>query len=157
MNVFFNSYKDAAGMWHKDRFRPLVEAITNLLLNVILVRYIGLYGIILSTIISMLFVAPWLIHNLFDTLFDRVYLNLFLKRMVHYVLATGITMFITFFLCSFVNLPLVFEIIIRLAICIVCANLILFAFYFKLPEFHSCIVLANRMTRGKIKVLGNHA
>lgn len=157
LNVFFNSYKDASGMWHKDRFRPLVEAITNLALNIILVQYIGLYGIILSTIFSMIFVAPWLIHNLFDMLFDRTYLKCFLKRMTRYVLATGITMTVTYCLCSLVALPLIFVILIRLVICVVCANLFLFAFYCRLPEFHSCIILANRMTRGKIKILRNLA
>lgn len=153
LNIFFNSYKDASGMWHKDRFRPLVEAITNLILNVILVQYIGLYGIILSTIFSMIFVAPWLIHNLFDILFDRIYLKRFLKQMAYYVLATGITMIITYYLCGFVDLPLIFVILARLVICIVCANLILLVFYYRLPEFHSCIILANRMTKGKIKIL----
>lgn len=156
LNVFFNSYKDASGMWHKDRFRPLVEAITNLTLNIILVRYIGLYGIILSTIFSMIFVTPWLIHNFFGTLFDHAYLKLFVKRMAYYVLATGITMAVTYCLCSLVNLPPVFVIILRLIICIACANLFLFAFCYRLPEFHSCIILANRMTKGKIKILKSH-
>ena len=35
-------FKDAAGMWREDRFRPLTVAGVNLLLNIILVNYIGL-------------------------------------------------------------------------------------------------------------------
>ena len=38
--------KDAAGLWHSDRFRPLIGAFVNLVLNLILVQFCGLYGII---------------------------------------------------------------------------------------------------------------
>src|SRR5699024_10553378 len=41
VNQLFIVYKDAAGMWHEDRFRPLATALTNLILNLILVQIIG--------------------------------------------------------------------------------------------------------------------
>ena len=65
--------KDAAGLWHSDRFRPLIGALVNLVLNIFLVQSIGLYGIILSTVLSYLFVSmPWLIHNLFSLLYKKL-------------------------------------------------------------------------------------
>lgn len=55
-----HTYKDAAGLWKEDRFRPVVEGIFNLSLNLFLVNLIGINGIIISTIISMLFIGmPW--------------------------------------------------------------------------------------------------
>jgi hypothetical protein len=33
INQLLNMYKDAGGIWHEDRFRPLVTAIANLSLN----------------------------------------------------------------------------------------------------------------------------
>lgn len=64
-----NSYKDAAGIWHEDRFRPLVTEVVNLALNVIMVQFWGVYGILLSTVISMLLIGmPWLLVNLFTTI-----------------------------------------------------------------------------------------
>ena len=64
-------YKDAAGIWYSDRFRPLVSAIANLIMNIIMVQVIGLYGVLLSTVIALLFIdLPWLIHNVFKELFD---------------------------------------------------------------------------------------
>lgn len=44
-------YKDAGGIWHEDRFRPLLSGITNLGLNLLIVKFLGLYGIVLSTIV----------------------------------------------------------------------------------------------------------
>lgn len=65
-------YKDAAGIWHQDRFRPLIAGAVNFILNVSLVRIWGIYAIVLSTIISYIFIAmPWVIKNLFDLVFKR--------------------------------------------------------------------------------------
>ena len=33
VNQLLNTYKDAAGIWHEDRFRPLVTALSNLGMN----------------------------------------------------------------------------------------------------------------------------
>lgn len=60
-------YKDAGGIWHEDRFRPLLSGITNLGLNLLTVRFLGLYGIVLSTIVSMTIIsAPWITSNILD-------------------------------------------------------------------------------------------
>ena len=72
VNQLLNTYKDAGGIWHEDRFRPLVTAIANLGMNLVMVQFWGLYGIILSTVLSMLLVGmPWLFHNLFTTMFEK--------------------------------------------------------------------------------------
>ncbi len=61
VNQLFTTYKDAAGMWHEDRFRPLVTALANLIMNLLMVQFWGIYGVIISTVISTLFIGmPWL-------------------------------------------------------------------------------------------------
>lgn len=63
-------YKDAGGIWHQDRFRPLITGIVNLVLNIIMVNFIGLYGVLLSTIISFALISdPWIISNVFKLIF----------------------------------------------------------------------------------------
>lgn len=65
-------YKDAGGIWHEDRFRPLLSGITNLGLNLLIVKFLGLYGIVLSTIVSMVIIsAPWITSNIFKLIFKR--------------------------------------------------------------------------------------
>lgn len=87
--------KDAAGMWHKDRFRPLIGSLVNLFLNFLLVRVIGLYGIILSTIISYAFVTmPWLMLNLFRFLYEKP-MKRYMIRILKYMFLTVISCCIT--------------------------------------------------------------
>lgn len=69
-------YKDAGGIWHEDRFRPLLSGITNLGLNLLTVKFLGLYGIVLSTIISMVIISDRGSHRIFFKLFSKEVLKI---------------------------------------------------------------------------------
>lgn len=102
-NQLFNVYKDAAGLWHEDRFRPLITSLANLSLNLFLVRHIGLFGIILSTVLSSLCIGmPWLLHNLFHLLFHRSSSD-YLKELIKYVAVTVISCGLSFLITHNLN------------------------------------------------------
>ena len=68
-------FKDAAGLWRKDRWKPLVAGFANLAMNLLLITLLPdaykLDGVILSTILSFLFIEiPWESHALFTSLFN---------------------------------------------------------------------------------------
>ena len=153
LNTFLNSYKDASGIWHEDRFRPLVEAMTNLILNIVLVNVIGLYGIVLSTIFSMLLVAPWLIHNLFKMIFGQSHIREFLIQLTYYILVTFLAAVITYWICSVITGNLIYVVVIRLIVCVLFTNLLLLIFYFKIPEFKQCVILADNMTKQRLRII----
>lgn len=153
LNTFLNSYKDASGIWHEDRFRPLVEAMTNLILNIVLVNIIGLYGIVLSTIFSMLLVAPWLIYNLFKLIFGQNHIWEFLIRLAYYIFVTFLAAVLTYWICSFIIGNLIYVVIVRLMVCILFTNLLLLIFYFKIPEFKQCVILADNITEHRLSII----
>lgn len=97
---FFNTFKNAAGAWHQDRFRPLISAAVNLTLNLITVRYLQLYGILWSSIVALVVVElPWLVRNIFSILYDRSLLADYLRKLSLFalggLLAWGATMLLT--------------------------------------------------------------
>lgn len=53
------SYIDACGLFIKDRYRPLVEALINLVISIMLVKRFGASGVIGGTIISHLLTVFW--------------------------------------------------------------------------------------------------
>lgn len=141
INSLLNLYKDAAGIWHEDRFRPLVTALANLVMNIIMVQYWGLYGILLSTILSMLLVGmPWLLHNLFTVLFHKSVIN-FIKKLLYYVGITTLTSIICIVICSFIKMNLYITFFIRGIICVLVSNVVLYIFYHRFPEFYQVKVL----------------
>ena len=129
------TYKDAAGMWHEDKYRPLVTALTNLALNIIMVQFFGLYGVLLSTVISIIFIGmPWLFYNLFTVLFKRNAAK-YVIRVVYYTVITIVISIITYTVCSLVPFTGIAELIVKLIICIIVPNLLFFATLFKFEEF----------------------
>ena len=49
-------FKEAACIFYEDRYMPLLEAIANLVLSVIFVKFLGIAGVILGSILSSLVV-----------------------------------------------------------------------------------------------------
>ncbi len=56
LNVI-GQYYDAAGLWWHGRWKGVIESFTNLVLNVVLCRLFGVFGVVIATIISILFVG----------------------------------------------------------------------------------------------------
>ncbi len=128
-------FKDAAGLWKEDKFRPLVVSVVNLVLNILSVRRFGLYGVILSTIIAMLVIGfPWLLYNT-----NKYLMNLDVKKYLFMVASyTGVIVFdciLTSFVCnmfSFNNLLL--ELLCKGLVCLLLPNLVFLLFFFKTKE-----------------------
>lgn len=154
-NALFNLYKDASGMWHEDRLRPLAAALTNLVSNLILVQVIGIYGILLSTVLAILCVGmPWLMHNLFTIIFDEKHMWSFILRLAKYTFVVLISCVVTYFICSRFSIGLIPTILIRGVICLIIPNLIYYLAFKNTEEYNQSLLLVDKMTKGKMnKVL----
>ena len=53
------SFTNASGLFVKDIYRPLIEALLNLLISIVLAQKVGIAGVFLGTIISSLLTAFW--------------------------------------------------------------------------------------------------
>lgn len=154
-NALFNLYKDASGMWHEDRLRPLAAALTNLVLNLILVQFIGIYGILLSTVLAILCVGmPWLLHNMFTVIFEKKHMWPYIRRLAKYTLVVLISCVVTYFICSRFSIGLIPSILARGVICLIVPNLIYYLAFKNTGEFQQSLQLVDKMTKGKMnKVL----
>ena len=148
-------YKDAAGVWHQDRFRPLVAAIVNLIFNVIFVQFWGIYAILLSTIVSYVFVSiPWMISNVFKYVFHRS-LRQFVKEVVVYFFVACIVTFLCWISCRATSGMLLWEqIIINLILSVILSNIVMFVIYKENKYYNQMIELVDKITKFKLtKVL----
>lgn len=154
INTLLNVYKDASGIWHKDRFRPLVTAGANLIMNLIMVQFWGLYGILFSTVLSMTFVGmPWLFRNLFTTIF-HFSPKKYIIKILQYVILAVILCVVCVLLSHFITFDsLILTLILRFFVCLIIPNIVLFFIYRKTDEFKGVIQIVNSITKGKIKLL----
>lgn len=148
--LIWATYKDAGGIWHSDRFRPLCVTIVNLALNLIMVQFIGLYGILLSTVISYLVVGmPWLLYNIFSNLF-KISAGSYLKQLIYYVVVCCVAVVICNFACNLLPLDGILNFILRIVLVTILSNVIFLLALMKLPEFKESKQMASNMLK-KIK------
>ena len=149
INSLLNLYKDAAGIWHKDRYRPLVTALANLALNLVLVNYIGIYGVLLSTVITMLGIGmPWIIHNLFSEIF-KINSKEYVIKLLKYLLITIIVVILTYLACSFIKGDSIISLIIKAIICFAVSNILFYLIYRKFPEMSDTQELVKKILKLK--------
>lgn len=137
------TYKDAAGIWWEDRFRPYVCMVVNVVFNVLLVQYIGVSGIILSTVLSLLVSIPWENYTIFKYVFHRSS-KAYYRKMIGYALAMLAAGAATYLLCSF-KLDGIAALMIRAVICLIVPNAIFAMIYRSSKEFKGVVLLVKRI------------
>lgn len=145
-------YLEASGIWWQMRYVPLIAAVVNLSGNIILVHIIGLPGVILSTIISLLFVynLGYLIIMLKYYFKKMDLLSSLIRKQLYYLLVTIISCFCAYWCIAHISLEGLYNIIARVCVCIIVPNIVMILFYSMLPEFkkaiqfaHNCLVIGN--------------
>ena len=98
-------YSEAAGLWWDCRYVTVFEAFLNITLNLLLGRFFGLVGILLATVLSMLFVNFLMTPRfLFSRYFPRSELKpYFLSHLRYFAASFAVT--VTVYLCCHFAAP----------------------------------------------------
>ena len=76
-------FKNAAGLFRPDRYKPLIESFLNLVLSIILVTNFGISGVILATLLSVLltsfWIEPWIVYKSVFKKSVREYFKTYMK------------------------------------------------------------------------------
>lgn len=154
INLLLSTYKDAAGIWHEDRFRPLATSIFSILLSLLFVNPFGVYGVALATPLSQLVIAvPWLLRNLFTYLFEPSMLKMYLAKIGYYTVLMIAGCILCYTICRIPALPPMQTLIFRALVCFVVYNCFYFALTYRLEDFRSSLATIKFMTKGKIGFL----
>ena len=117
-----------------------------------MVRFWGVYGILLSTVISMVGVGmPWLLLNLFTTIFEKKMMKEYLKKMLGYILVSTIVAVISTILCKIIGFQGIVAVVINALICGILTVLAFVVVYRKSDEFQRSLNVINRITGDKLK------
>lgn len=123
INDIVHIYKEAAGMWEYDRWRPLIASAFNLTLNLILVNKVGLYGVILSTVFTELIFSVWAVYALFHYYFQKELWDYY-RCLIEYTLFYFVIGVITFYLCGLIGKEGLTALLLKGLICVLIPNLL---------------------------------
>lgn len=127
-------YAEANGLWWENRYRAVAEAACNLVLNYILGKYFGVYGIISATLISLFFInfcyGSTIIFKYY--FIEQKVSEYFLQHFL-YLFVTAVIGAATYWTCSLVRLGDWPTLLVRAAISCVVPTMLYVLAYIRYP------------------------
>lgn len=161
LNFFFGglkdavrTFKDSMGLFWYDRYKAILEAGLNIVLSLILVKYMGVIGVFLGTTISMLLTTLWVEpYVLYKYGFKSSCKGYFL-RVGMYCALMAVVWLMTDFICNMAVRSvgnLYAEMFIRLLLCVVVADALLLLIYFWTNNFKFVMSMVVDFVKSKFK------
>ena len=127
-----DTIKEAEGFYKKDRYIPIIQAIINIILSIILAGKMGLNGVLLGTTISYLLTVFWIKPLLLNRyVFAEKSISYFINQL-KYVLTIIIIYLVSSGIIHYINLPInIITIIVNGIITTIIFGLIISLFYFR--------------------------
>lgn len=132
-------FRTSNGLFVQGKYRPVIMAVLNILLSIILVYKMGVFGVLIATVLSRLVTQtwydPWLVYR---NVFKRSVMDYY-KKYLLFVLTIGFSIFVVRFIAGIVviqNIYLMFAFECLLCLCI--PNIMVILFWHKTEEYGTC-------------------
>lgn len=129
------TFRDAAGVYWQDRYKPVAESIINIIVSIFLVQKVGVIGIFIGTIISSIttcfWIEPWVLYRVvFYKKVRDYFFRFFGYTIIMIIAATS-----SYFLCNIFQKRGLIGIFTNSMISIFIMCLFITIFYFRSKEF----------------------
>lgn len=126
INATVDMVKTTSGLFHQDRYIMIVEALINLAISLILVRYLDITGVLLGTLLSYLTLSFWIKpYIVFKNVFQKSFC-LYIKKILYKCFVTTIIILSIYFLLKYIPYDeSILNFISRSIVIVVVSNLIL--------------------------------
>lgn len=146
------SYRDTTGLFRVGQYRPVISAMLNLLISVLLARPLGIAGVLLGTIISRAMVFFWYDpYVIFKYIFEQPLYSYFKK----YAIYASVIVILTY--TSSLFLPFIqtgwrpADFIVQSSIAGIYAVTVTVMLFYRNEEFSYLYDVAKRMIRSKLE------
>ena len=145
------TYRQTAGLFREYKYFPLLGAIINIILSIILAKLIGLPGIFFATSISRLVTSGWIDPKIvYQKIFRKNVSQYFLKY-IYYLTVVLITLVITNYLSKYIIVKNILTFILKGIITVTISTILIILFTFKTNEFKEIIKLIKDFINKKLK------
>lgn len=129
-------FQQAAGIFYENRFVPVAEAITNLLASILLIRYLGLAGVLLGTIICTMILYGYSFPKYtFVPIFKKKVSTYVTEQIIYLLVFIGIFLS-TIGISQFLVVPNVWgNFLLKVGICLVVPNGLLILLFRRSREY----------------------
>ncbi len=137
-----SAFRTSHGLFVQGKYRPLIMAILNIILSVIFMKWIGIIGVFIATVLSRLLTEVWFDpYIVYKHIFNKKPTKYFIKSVIWFLFtcANGV---ITYHISSFVTTKsLILNIFFKAIICVLVPNALMIIFFCKTEEFKKTFLI----------------
>jgi O-antigen/teichoic acid export membrane protein len=145
------SYRDTTGLFRVGQYRPVISAVLNLIISLLLARPLGIAGVLLGTVISRAMVFFW-----FDpyVIFKHIFQQSLIPYFKKYAIYAAVILFLSY--TSSIVLPMIStgwlpaDFIVHSSISGLYAMSMIAVLYHRKPEFSYLYDTTRRLLRSRI-------
>lgn len=131
----FYLYLSATGLWNEMKLPYICSTIFNLVMNIILGKFMGISGIVLSSLLAgIIFGLLWQCNIIFKSYFNKSSISYILNQFIYFIIA-AVVIIVSYISCSFVVIGGIRELLFKAVICIVITTGLLYALYHRNTHF----------------------
>lgn len=161
MEYFFSTmigpvgaFRIANGLFVQTKYLALIQAVLNLIISVLLVKPLGILGVLLGTLISILLTQLWYEPMvLYRVVFKKSVISYYLTILLYFGI-TVLSFILVSLAVSFLSFSsILMNFVIRIILCIIVPNCLIILFFKKTSEFKECSLLMKKLFFGIKKKL----
>lgn len=134
MQLFLSQFRTSMGLFQQAKLRPVFGMAINLIVSLVLVQYIGVYGVLIGTIVASLTTYMWfdpiIIHKYGFNMSSR---NYFIRNL-YYLFIVLISGFLSFCIVNIVQGESFIYLIVKIILYIIISGLTFMVFLIKTRE-----------------------
>ena len=150
--LIISQYSEAAGLYWEHRYRYILESVSNLVMNIVLAKLLGINGVVISTILSVFFVTNiWGSGIILKKYFVGCSKKRFYFEQGRHILVTVLASFAAWYACDFIELDNFFGLLIRAFIAVAVTLVVYLIVYFRTPIFKEAVAFSKNAAKTFIK------
>lgn len=143
--------RNASGLYDEDKWVPIMQSIINLIVSIILAKFIGLPGIILGTICSSILPNFYRIYILYKQVFKEKYSEYLIKYYIPYIMSFMLITGVAYIIGNIIKISGILGFITVLLITLVIYTVTVYIIFRKYEEMNYLKDIANNIKNRIIK------
>lgn len=131
-------FRNALGLYVHMQWKPIAEAIINLVMSILLVSRYGVVGVVIGTTVSYITTGLWVEPFVFFRIHLKTSTRLYWLKFLKYTIITLFSAIVSFIICNYVPTGGVIGLLLRLLVCLFISTMCIVAFSFRSTEFKDC-------------------
>ncbi|WP_064091683.1 lipopolysaccharide biosynthesis protein [Rossellomorea aquimaris] len=139
------TFRETTGLFKKGKYRPIIAAIINITVSIILAKEIGIAGVLIGTVVSRLSTYFWYDPFVIHKIVFRRKVKVYFGRYIWYSIIVLGSCILTEILCNLIRFGSLIDLFLKGLICLVIPNIIFFLFFRKCEEFQYLMYVISKI------------